>query len=138
LDYSTIKGTFYDSNKYKNLTKLGSPNVSCDFKSVNPELKRKRGRPSVPSKPLTELSETQSRERTNNIYNLLLKECSEQMVSFDKLLAKLGQRFCFTVGDNYNHNKATMFKKVTIVVFVGKYWNYYLRIPAMLVLTSPF
>ena len=56
-------------------------------------IKRKTG---PKKKPLTEVGDVQARKRTNAIYESMLKECSDQNVSFDKLLVKMCLIISFT------------------------------------------
>ena len=72
-------------------------------------VKRKRG-PS--KKPLTEVGKTQARKRTNAIFSTLIKECSDQNVPFDKLLAKLALRYYSTPGKSYDKEKVGIFNQI--------------------------
>ena len=42
----------------------------------------------------------------------MLKECSDQKISFDKLLAKLALRYYFTAGKTYDKKKGDMFNEI--------------------------
>lgn len=114
-DRHRIQGNFFDSEEYKILTQ---PIIDTDPDFVIQSVsdvesdavpKRKVGRPKM---SLTDLGSTQLRKRTNEIYDVLLKECSDQNVSFDKLISKLALRYYFTPGENYDKKKGDMFNKV--------------------------
>ena len=61
--------------------------------------------------------------QTNAIFDLLVKECSDQDISFDKLLAKMALKYYFTVGENYNRANGDMFNKVTLIEFLSAFFK---------------
>ena len=117
-----LDSVFFDSESYKLLTTVTPPSSNDpDFVMENEtlldidiedELKRKTiGRP-YSEKPLMEFSDPTIREKTEEIYQKVIKFCIEYGIPFDKLLAKLALRFYFTAGENFNKQKGQMFNEV--------------------------
>ena len=49
------------------------------------------------------------------------KECSKENISFDKMLAKLGLRYYFTPGENFDKKKGHLFNQLYKAWLFGSY-----------------
>ena len=151
IKYSTVETTFFESEKFKTLTKFidPTPDPSPDFDPNDYVMEsdvefapptRKRGRPDV-EKHLSEFSDTSLREKTDKAFQNLVKEWSDlnlkTPIPFDKFVAKLLMRFYFNTGGEYlDKSKGEMFKKVvTLMEFILSHNSNICGLPFVFLLT---
>ena len=109
---------FYDSTKYKALTRVIQVSGDIDFvetlattipKSPESKPKAKRG---PPKKPLKDLKKSQLFTRSKSIKQQVQQFSKEENIPASEVLGLIGQKIYLTEGQDRNQSKGRMFKNI--------------------------